>query len=72
MRAQGNGRRKEDRWAVWDRHVRDLILFGAGIFFAVNELIIETNPRYEALIFIAGILGVPFVLRSDEKHREGK
>lgn len=59
----------EDRWQRWDKRVRDAVLFIIGIIGVVNELFYEPEPRAGALIFLASILGIPFVLRADEKRR---
>lgn len=66
-------RRKEDsdkQWARWDKRIRDLFMFGVGIIGVCNELFVEDEPRVYALMFLATILGFPFVLNADEKRRD--
>lgn len=62
-------RRADDQWARWDKRVRDLVLFAVGIAGIVNELFLSDEPNPTALVFLATIVGVPFVLRADEKRR---
>lgn len=64
-------RRADDRFALWDRRVRDILLYVVGIGGVINELFVVHEPRVYALVFLASILGIPFVLRQDEKRRGG-
>ena len=51
--------------------VRDTVLFIAGLGFAINEVVIRDGPeRPVTLAFIAALLGLPFILRADEKREE--
>lgn len=63
------GRRASDRWAVWDKHVRDLVIFVVAIAGVVNQVFFVDNPSETILVFLAAMLGVPFVLRADESRR---
>lgn len=60
------GRRAEDLWARWDKRVRDSIIFVVGIVGCVNELFFVESPRPAALVFLASLIGIPFVLSADE------
>lgn len=63
------GRRREDRWAVLDKWVRDTALFLVGIAGVINELWFQSAPRWSALVFLASLLGLPFALSADERRR---
>lgn len=52
--------------------VRDIILFIAGLAFAFHQIVIVQVENLHFLILIAGMLGLPMVLRRDEKDREDK
>lgn len=64
------GRREQDRWNKWDKRVRDLTIWAIMAAALINELFYEEEPRPSALVFIASMLGMPLVLRADEKRRE--
>lgn len=70
-RASVEGRRAEDRWSVWDKRIRDAILFVVGIAGIVNELFVIAGPRPSALLFLGSLVGLPFVLQADERRRNG-
>lgn len=68
-------RRKSDRdkeYTKWDKRLRDLAVFLLGCAGVVNELWIQKEPRLYALLFIATMLGLPFVLSASEKSRDNK
>lgn len=65
------GRREEDRWSLWDKRVRDAILFVIGVAGIVNELFLISDPRPSALLFLGSLVGLPFVLQADERRRRG-
>lgn len=60
------GRRLDDLWMRWDKRVRDSIIFIVGILGVVHELFIIPEPRPYALLFLASLIGIPFVLAQDE------
>lgn len=60
-------RRKGDVWVRYEKRVRDGIIFMVGIGGCINELFIVAEPRPAALVFLASLIGVPFVLSADEK-----
>lgn len=60
------GRRMDDVWARWDKRVRDSIIFIVGVGGCIHELFIVPEPRPAALVFLASLIGVPFVLSADE------
>jgi hypothetical protein len=59
-----------DGWSRWDKRVRDTIIFTVGVMGCVHELFIVPDPRPAILIFLASLIGVPFVLSADEARRE--
>lgn len=64
------GRRKEDQWAIWDKRLRDVILFLLGVGLTLNEFLnISQGPRPAALVFLSSLIGLPFVLQANEKMR---
>lgn len=65
-RGQVAGRRVDDIWARWDKRVRDTIIFLVGVGGCINELFFIADPRPAALVFLASLIGIPFVLSADE------
>lgn len=57
---------QNDKWGKWDKRVRDIGIYILGLVGALNELFRQTEPRVTALLFIASMLGLPFVFRADE------
>jgi hypothetical protein len=66
------GRRSDDQWSVWDKRVRDGLIFVMGIIGCAHELFILPDPRPSALVFVASLLGLPFVLSADESRNKRK
>lgn len=67
-----DGRRLDDVWARWDKRVRDTIIFLVGVGGCINELFFIAQPRPAALVFLASLIGIPFVLSADEsKMKKG-
>lgn len=62
-------RLSDERFNLWDKRLRDILLFAVGVGGVINELWVQSEPRPYALIFLGSILGVPFVLRADEKRK---
>ena len=60
-------RRREDVWVRYEKRVRDAIIFLVGIGGCINELFIVDEPRPSALVFLASLVGVPFILQADER-----
>jgi hypothetical protein len=58
-----------NKWQLWDKRIRDLIIWIIGVVALVNELFIKVKPEIPTLTFLAGILGLPFVLKADEIRR---
>lgn len=61
-----------DRWGTWEKRLRDLVIFVVAIGGMINELFFQQEPRPTILLFLTGVLGLPFALRADEKRREDK
>lgn len=61
-------RRAEDIYDRWSVQIRDTILYAVGIFGIVNELWIVPEPRTSVLVFLGSLVGVPVVLKADEKR----
>lgn len=53
-------------WDRWNMRVRDSVLFIVGVVGVRNELWIVDEPRAYALIFLGGMIGMPFVLGADK------
>lgn len=64
------GRRESDtrRYALIENRIRDAVIFVIGIGGVVNELFVLDDPRPSALVFLASLIGVPFVLSADERR----
>lgn len=66
-----NPSREKDKWSKWDKRIRDLIIWVIGTGALVNELFLKESPETATLVFLAGVLGVPFILKADEMKRGG-
>lgn len=64
------GRRGADKWSVWDKRIRDLVIFLLGVGAIANELFLETEIRPAALIAASFMVGIPLTLRADEARRD--
>ena len=50
------------------RLTRDTALFIAGLGLTINEALIRSGPeRPSMLVLFAAMMGLPFILRADEK-----
>lgn len=63
-------RREADRWDIWDRRIRDVLLFLAGLLLLLHETVASTAPRPTLVVAAMALLGVPFVMAADEKRRK--
>lgn len=64
------GRRSEDKWAIWDKRLRDAVLFVIGAAGIINELFLVPEPRVSSFVFLTSLVGLPFVLQADERRRK--
>jgi hypothetical protein len=71
-RKQPVGRRENDSWTVWEKHIRDIFIFGVGIGGVVNQLFIVKDPSELLLLASMAMIGVPLVLSADEKRNRGE
>lgn len=62
-------RKEEDKWSRWDKRIRDLVIWIIGVGALMNELFVKKQPEPTTLIFLGGILGIPFILKADEIRR---
>lgn len=51
---------------------RDLFIFGLGSTAFVHELVREGAERSQILIMSAAMMGLPLIIRGDEKRQEAK
>lgn len=51
---------------------RDLVIFGLGCFGFIHELFREGAERPQILIGSFAAMGLPFIIRGDEKRQGGK
>jgi hypothetical protein len=58
---------REDLWVKWNQRIRDVTLFVLGLGAAANELFLRDDIRPTAIPVIATLLGLPIILRQDEK-----
>lgn len=65
-------RREQDKWLIYEPRIRDAVIFIVGVGGVINELFILESPRSVALVFLASLIGVPFVLSADERRRPEK
>jgi hypothetical protein len=68
---RGQVRRSDDAWSLWDKRVRDSVIFLVGVLGVIHELFIVSDPRIAALVFLGSLIGVPFVLSADERRDRG-
>ena len=54
---------------TYEPRIRDAVIFVVGIGGIVNELFVLEQPRSVALVFLASLIGVPFVLSADERRK---
>lgn len=60
----------QDRWDKWNTRLKDLGIYIFGIALAYNELIIEPEVRWLAIMFIASLLSIPMVTKIEETLRK--
>lgn len=67
--SRGNGRNHPQlpRLPAYGRILRDATSFGLGVFVAIHETMFATNPREALLVLAAALLGLPVVMRKDER-----
>lgn len=51
---------------------RDFFIFSLGGFAFVHELVREGDERPQILIMSAAMMGLPLIIRGDEKRQEAK
>lgn len=49
---------------------RDRILFTSGLLLTMNEALLRTGERPTLLFLFAGMMGLPVVLRADDKRKQ--
>lgn len=54
----------------WRTVKRDTVIWLMGIGLTLNEFLLEPEIRPEALIFCAGLLGLPGILAANEVARK--
>ncbi len=47
---------------------RDLVLFTAGLLLTANEALLEQTERPTLLLLFAAMMGLPVMLRADERR----
>lgn len=63
----GNGRSLLPSLPRYGRALRDVGLFLVGVFIAVHETVRVEQPREALLVLAATAMGLPVVLRKDER-----
>lgn len=63
--------KEKDRFSQWEKRIRDLVIWVIGVAALINELFIKEEPATGTLVFLAGVLGIPFILKADEIRRGG-
>lgn len=60
----------EQRRRWWRGVTRDTVLFTTGLALIVNEAVLRSGPeRPTLLVLYAGMVGLPAVLRADDRRR---
>lgn len=52
--------------------VRDFVIFVLGAYAFIYELLRAGSERPQILIMSAAMMGLPWIIRTDEKRQEGK
>jgi hypothetical protein len=55
----------EELYSTWNVPFRQTVLFVVGLFFTYNELVNVPDSRPTVLMFLAGLLGIPFASQAD-------
>lgn len=56
----------------WTRQLRDFVLFVGGLAGVIHETVISRGSERPALLVVfAGMMGLPYFIRFDEKSRGG-
>lgn len=63
---------RDDFYSRWNVRIRDSIIFIVGVVGVLNELFLVPDARAPVLIFLASLIGVPFILGADEKRGKGE
>jgi hypothetical protein len=66
------GRRAEDQWAVWDKRIRDMILFTLGASGIISEFFLNPPPDFTILGASLTLVGVPVALFADARRRSNR
>lgn len=68
-RSQLPGRREEDKWALWDKRIKDVAIFIFGSVGFFHELLIRPEPNIYMIIASGALMNVPLVMAADAKRR---
>jgi hypothetical protein len=63
-------RRIDDNWEKWNKRLRDLGIYLLGVAGTVHELFIRSPREAWILPFCALLLGLPPLIRWDERRKE--
>lgn len=44
--------------------IRDVVLFGGGLFFAYNEILVASSADPQVLVLVAAMLGLGLIFRA--------
>ena len=56
----------QDKWNL----IRDILLCVVAVILTIHEAVFHTGPvRVEFLTIYAGMMGIPFVLKADQRRR---
>lgn len=61
-------RRAEQIYDQWSVKIRDTILYVVGVAGIINEVWLVPEPRITLLVFLGSLVGLPVLLRADERR----
>lgn len=68
-RRQPSRTRQEDLWNLWEVHMRELLFWVVCVGGIIKETFFSKDPNLALIGALIGAIGVPLVMKRDEKAR---
>lgn len=62
-------KRQDDLWNLWEVHLREFLFWLVCIAGVIKEVFFSKEPNLPLITALIGAIGIPFVMRRDEKAR---